>query len=206
LGAGEGKYNQSTNIQIKIWFKRIQGAKSFFKENLISELKKLSPFVPLKSFTKTQNGRLLEIDIFDPHFGKLAWGKETGEDYDIQIAEERYLNALSSLLQKASSFERIDKILFPIGNDLMHTDTVVKTTTAGTPQDVDTRWQKMWLKTRAAVMRGILMATEVSPVDIVIVPSNHDFQSIFYLGDLLECYYEKNKNISTDRINFWSSR
>lgn len=175
-----------------------EAKQSVFRDSLITELKTISPFVPLKKHSATQSGKLLEIDIFDPHFGKLAWGKETGEDYDIDIAEERYMTALSSLLQKASAFEKIDKILFPIGNDLMHTDTVTKTTTAGTPQDVDTRWQKMWLKTRAAVMRGIVMATEVAPVDIVIVPSNHDFQSIFYLGDLLECYYEKNKNITVD--------
>lgn len=171
---------------------------SEFKNDLIAEIKSISHFVPLKKVNQKQGGKLLEIDIFDPHFGKLAWGKETGEDYDIDIAEERYMTALSSLLQKASATERIEKILFPIGNDLMHTDTITKTTTAGTPQDVDTRWQKMWLRTRSAIMRGITMATEVAPVEIVIVPSNHDFQTIFYLGDLLECYYEKNKNISVD--------
>lgn len=175
-----------------------EAKQSEFKTNLLAEIKAISPYVPLKKTQASNTGKLLEIDIFDPHFGKLAWGKETGEDYDIDIAEERYMNALSSLLQKAASVEKIEKILFPIGNDLMHTDTVIKTTTAGTPQDVDTRWQKMWLRTRAAVMKGIQMSTEIAPVDIVIVPSNHDFQSIFYLGDLLECYYEKNKNITVD--------
>lgn len=175
-----------------------QQKQSEFKSSLIAEIKSISPFVPLKKVNSKQSGKLLEVDIFDPHFGKLAWGKETGEDYDIDIAEQRYMTALSSLLQKASASDSIEKILFPIGNDLMHTDTINQTTTAGTFQQVDSRWQKMWMRTRAAVMRGISMATEVAPVEVVIVPSNHDFQTIFYLGDLLECYYEKNKNISVD--------
>lgn len=169
-----------------------------FAALFIEELRNISPIVPLKPYSQTLSGNLLEIDIFDPHFGKLAWGKETGEDYDIEIAEDRYLSAMSELLQRAANTCKIDKILLPIGNDLMHTDTITKTTTAGTPQDVDTRWQKMWLKTRAAVMKGIAMCSEVAQVDIVIVQSNHDFQSIFYLGDLLECYYEKNKNINVN--------
>ena len=168
-----------------------------YKEELLKAIKQLSPSVKLRPYKK-QNGKLLEIDIFDPHFGKLAWREETGEDYDISIAEERYLEAVSSLLHQAASFEKVERILFPVGNDLMHTDTIFKTTTAGTLQDTDTRWQKMWLRTRIAVMKAVTMCTEVAPVDIKIVQSNHDFQTIFYLGDLLSCYYEKNKNITVD--------
>lgn len=169
-----------------------------FAADLKLELRSVSPCVPLKKRNKFSNGKLLEIDIFDPHFGKLAWGEETGENYDIKIAEERYMTALSELLHRASGGDKIEKILFPIGNDLMHTDTTTSTTTGNTQQDCDVRWQKMWLHTRAAIMRGIKMATEVAPVDIVIVPSNHDFQTIFYLGDLLECYYQNDKNISVN--------
>ncbi len=199
LGKGAGEYNQSTNIQIKIWFKKKvkEIAQENFKEDLRKELCSISPIVKLKSRSKA-SGKLLEIDIFDPHFGKLAWGAETGENYDIDIAEQRYMTALSELLQRASGGDKIEKIVFPIGNDLMHTDTTLSTTTSGTQMDSDIRWQKMWLRTRSAVMRGIKMATEVAPVDIVVVPSNHDFQTIFYLGDLLECYYKNDKNISVD--------
>ena len=198
LGKGGGDYNKSTNYQVKIWFKRKlkEIAQRNFAAELKAELKSVSPIVLLKKRSHFVNGKLLEIDIFDPHFGKLAWGEETGENYDITIAEERYMTALSELLHRASGGDRIEKILFPIGNDLMHTDTTTATTTGNTQQDVDVRWQKMWLRTRAAIMRGIKMATEVAPVEIVIVPSNHDFQTIFYLGDLLECYYQNNKNIT----------
>jgi hypothetical protein len=33
----------------------------------------------------------------DVHFGMLAWGKETGTDYDIDIAEDLFLYAVQDL-------------------------------------------------------------------------------------------------------------
>jgi len=167
---------------------------SEFKEELIKIVKSISPVINRK--LKPSGGVLLEIDVFDPHFGKLAWRHETGEDYDISITTERYHNAIYNLLEKASKTETIERIIFPVGNDLLHTDTMAGTTTAGTRQDIDSRFQKMWLQTRKAVMEANKMCEEVAPVDVPIVPSNHDFQTLFYLGDLLECYYANNKNIN----------
>ncbi len=36
---------------------------------------------------------MLEVDITDLHFGRLTWGKESGEDYDVKIAREMALKA-----------------------------------------------------------------------------------------------------------------
>lgn len=166
-----------------------------FKNELIQAITNIAPYKP-KINNGNSNGNLLEIDIFDPHFGKLAWRHETGEDYDIDIAKERYHNALYNLLNISSKSEKIERIIFPVGNDLLQYDTMNITTTAGTRQDTDSRFQKMWLITRQAVMEAIEMCQEVAPVDIPIVPSNHDFQTVFYLGDLLDCYYSKNKNVN----------
>jgi hypothetical protein len=33
--------------------------------------------------------------LTDAHFGKLAWGEETGSDYDLKIAEQMYLDWFS---------------------------------------------------------------------------------------------------------------
>jgi hypothetical protein len=110
---------------------------SEFKEELIKIVKSISPVINRK--LKPSGGVLLEIDVFDPHFGKLAWRHETGEDYDISITTERYHNAIHNLLEKASKTETIERIIFPVGNDLLHTDTMSGTTTAGTRQDITTR-------------------------------------------------------------------
>jgi len=85
--------------------------------------------------------KLLEIALFDLHLGKLAWAGETGENFDTKIARERFLGMLTDILGKARGFD-YHEILFPIGNDFFNSDNLHNTTTAGTPQDEDLRWQK----------------------------------------------------------------
>ena len=49
----------------------------------------------------------------------------------------RVLEGVQGLIKKAEGFD-IDKVLFCIGNDILHTDNVMSSTTKGTFQD--TRW------------------------------------------------------------------
>src|SRR3990172_4990556 len=58
----------------------------------------------------------LEISITDLHMGKLAWGKEAGEDYDTKIAKKRFLFAINDILSRTND-SKFEKIIFPVGND-----------------------------------------------------------------------------------------
>src|SRR5690606_23785929 len=88
-----------------------------FKE-LINEYE---PPIVTPIISKTQNvisneNNLLEISLFDLHFGKLGWAGEVGENFDTKIAYARFIDAINNLLQRAQGFQ-VSKILFPIGND-----------------------------------------------------------------------------------------
>src|SRR5690606_34631440 len=110
------------------------------QEDIIDELtQKLSNHSPKYGklpiiHQKTNN--LLVIDIGDAHFGKLASSYETGESYNINIAKQRCLDGVNGIVSKGRAFG-IDKVLFIIGNDVIHYDTPRRTTTSGTPQDSD---------------------------------------------------------------------
>jgi hypothetical protein len=184
------------NFQVKIWFKRKKTSGIEVISELLEELKKSKPVVPFR-FKKYKEEVAVEIDIFDPHFGKLAWREETGEDYDLKITEKRYDDAIADLLAKCSGFN-ISRFIYPIGNDYFHYDTLEGKTTGGTPQNIDGRWQKMWKVGREVAIRNIEKLSLIAPVDVVIVPSNHDFETIWKFGDLLECYFHKNKNVTVD--------
>ena len=83
-------------------------------DELHQDFKKHTP----KAIKRVDNGGnyMLEVNIFDLHFGKLCWNGETGEDYDTKIASKRFHSAIDDLIQKASVYN-ISKILFPIGNE-----------------------------------------------------------------------------------------
>ena len=189
-----------TNIQVKVWFKRKKIDGGAVVRELIEHIKLLKP-APVIGKYKSTKGVMIEIDVFDPHFGKLAWRMETGEDYDIEIAKKRYHGSVDKLLGRTvSAYDRIEKILYPIGNDFLHYDTLSSTTTAGTRQDTDTRWQKMWIEGRKVIRETVEKLRTIAPVEVVRVPSNHDFQSMFYMGDLLEVYYEKTKDVKINNL------
>lgn len=173
-----------------------------FKYELSCLIRRLSP--KLKFIPKQENysGNLLEIMIPDLHLGKMSWSKETGEeDYDIKIAVNRYWKALNELIHLSKN-HNIDEVLFIVGNDLFNSDNnyPITTTTAGTPQQDDTRWQKVFQIGRSLMIDSILLLRQqfACKINVLVIPGNHDFQKTFYLGDLLSIKFHEDEMVSVD--------
>ena len=143
-------------------------------------------------------GKLLEILLFDAHVGKLSWRGETNQDYDISIARQCFFDALEELVSEALSKYPISRILFPIGNDYLHTDNDNSTTTSGTVVDSDSRFAKVFTEGRKILVEAIQYLSQFAPVDVITVRGNHDSVSMFHLGDSLECYFHNDKNVKID--------
>jgi hypothetical protein len=140
----------------------------------------------------------LEVDIFDHHFGKLAWSPETGwENYDSRIAESLFDQAVTHILDAAKGY-RVGQILFPIGNDSLNADNKIGSTTGGTPQSNDSRYHKTFLIQQAAHIRAIRRMREVAPVRVVTVPGNHDELSAWHLGNALDLFFHRDKSVVVD--------
>ena len=138
-----------------------------------------------------------ELSLPDVHIGKLAWKREAGDHYDSDRAVGVFQWAVDELLEKASVY-RPGKIVLPIGNDLVHVDTLTGTTTSGTHVDSDGRWRKMFGVARAAVIAAVERARAVAPVEVIIVPGNHDRQSAFMLGEVLGAYFRAAGDVTID--------
>jgi hypothetical protein len=182
------------NFQVKV---RLEKKLQDIRERAIGELfrEMCKNYVPpvLDWMPETPSERhennLFEITCFDLHMGKLAWGGETGENYDTKIARQRFLDTVETLIHRASSFE-YSRILFPVGSDFFNSDTIYNTTTKGTPQDEDLRWQKTFnVGVRLLVDAISLLKQAGVPVDVVVIPGNHDFERSFYMGAYLEAWY-----------------
>lgn len=191
------------NWQVKA---RLERNEKSFKEQQMGELfinltKNYTP--PVYDWTpevprKNDDNNLLEISIFDLHIGKLAWGGETYENYDTKIARERFLYSIETLLQRASGFN-YSRILFPVGSDFFNSDTINNTTTKGTQQDEDLRWQKTFDIGCRLLIDAINMLKQTGvPVDVVNIPGNHDFERSFYMGKFLSAWFNNDPQVSVD--------
>ena len=167
-----------------------------FKE----EMSKYSPKYLKIDREPIKDKHLLVVDIADLHVGKLAEASETGDKYNSNIAKQRAIRGIEGILKKASGFE-IEKILFIIGNDVLHVDNANKSTTTGTPQDIDGSWHKNYIIARNVYIEAINMLLEVADVHIVHNPSNHDFISGFMLADSIYCWFRKSENVTFNVTN-----
>jgi hypothetical protein len=191
------------NYQVKA---RLERNKMFVKEHVIGAafINMVQDYVPpvfdikpLTTKTFTENN-LFEVSIFDLHIGKLAWGGETFENYDVKIARERFLNTLKTLIHRASGYQ-YSRILFPVGNDFFNSDTINNTTTKGTPQDEDLRWQKTFQVGVRLLVDAINMLKQTGvPVDVMVIPGNHDFERSYYMGAYLEAWFNNDSQVSVN--------
>jgi hypothetical protein len=147
--------------------------------------------------TNSADGHLLVIDPADVHIGKLASSFETGEDYNSQIAVQRVKSGVGGILEKSAGYN-IDKIVFVAGNDILHIDTPKRTTTSGTPQDTDGMWYNNFLVAKKLYIDVLDNLLKVADVHFMYNPSNHDYQSGFFLADSIRSWYRTCKNITFD--------
>lgn len=140
---------------------------------------------------------LLELAIFDLHIGKLADRHETGEDYNTEEACKRFRDAIKNLIAHVNISD-IERILLPIGNDLIHVDNKRGTTTAGTPVDCDSRFTSMIRSAKNLLIESINDLALVAPVDVVIVAGNHDNHATYMIGEILSAYYNDSPLVKID--------
>lgn len=145
-------------------------------------------------------GRRLEIACMDVHFAKLCWKIETrGPDYDLKIAARDYKEAVFGLASHAKP-NGVERIILPIGNDILNSDNLNGTTTAGTPQATseDGRWQKAYSTVCTTVVEIVETLASQYGVDILIVSGNHDRERCYYLGEYLRAWFRNNPNVMID--------
>ena len=135
--------------------------------------KDFSAPIPMVKRDYNEDGEILEVCIPDLHSGLLSWKDETGEDYNLNIAKERFFKAMSDIVNRCS-VHSISKILFVTLGDLLHTDNDSQTTTKGTFQQVDGRIAQVFDHTLDMIIDGIRMLSEVAPVEVIYLCGNHD--------------------------------
>jgi len=156
-----------------------------------------SPHYPSIKRKIKLNNHLLVINPADIHIGKYANHLETGDGYNVEIACERVLEGLQGLIDKSQGFD-VDRVLFCIGNDILHIDNVYNTTTAGTNQDVDGKWWEHFEIALALYVKCVEILREIAPVDVIHSMSNHDYQSGFHLAHALKSWFRNDSEVTFD--------
>jgi len=154
---------------------------------------------PTPTYKTDHHPHLLEIAVPDLHIGKLVVAADGTRTYDTAMAVSRFKDAVVKLAERSlASGMEISRVLFPVGNDLLHVDNGKNTTTAGTPQDVDGLWHEAYVAAEEVLIWAIDYLQQIAPVHVVVVPGNHDHEKMFTIGRVLAAYYKNDLDVTFD--------
>lgn len=165
------------------------------------------PPVELPKLSDPDGNLLTLYPIADHHVGLYAWARETGADYDLDIASKILRKAVGRLTAASPSS---GTAVFLFMGDYFHADNALnRTEKSGNALDVDTRYFKV-LETGCALAADAIDCALLRHDNIIVrvLPGNHDPQSAIALALYLKAFYreEPRVQIDADPGLFWFFR
>jgi len=203
IGAGEdSRLEVEPLYQIKAFLRKRKDAEAArdLAEEFIAKTEKYAPKkFPAIIQRNPDSGVMAEFAVMDHHFGAHIWGKETGgADYDLTIQAKCYRDAFTALIPRMRGY-RPEIALLVVGNDQQNADNKAGTTEKGTPQDMDSRYQKVTDVSYDSTQWAIdVLLGEFGRVHVVVVGGNHDPLTSWHLGKYLSGWYRNCKAVTID--------
>jgi hypothetical protein len=170
--------------------------------SLLEDIKANAPLLPNIKRPKPRKlavRRALEVDIMDPHLGLLCGVPESDAPWDLDLAAGTIMQALDDLIAKASAFGPFEQVFMPFGNDFVHSDTILGTTTAGTPQPESISWHRVFVYAERVAIAMVERLRKVAPeVYVYEVPGNHSSLTDFTLARLIAARFHACKGVTVD--------
>jgi biotin operon repressor len=136
--------------------------------------------------------------ITDYHMGMLAWKRETGDDWDVRIAENLLVAAFAQMVKSAPAAKV--GVVNQLG-DFLHYDSMAAITpTSHNVLDSDSRFAKV-VECSIRVLRKLVnMALEKHErVHVVMAEGNHDIASSVWLREIFSALYENEPRVTVDK-------
>jgi predicted phosphodiesterase len=164
-------------------------------EGMCSEITPL-PSVPLAE-RKTDKKLLNLYTVSDFHLGMLSWADETGDDWDMKIAEGLFAKWFDAAFQMAPD---AGTAVINLLGDLAHFDSLDAVTPAsGHVLDADTRYQKLVRTMIRMVRRVVEMALVKHPtVKLLVVQGNHDESGMIWMAEMFSTLYDNEPRVFVD--------
>ena len=151
----------------------------------------------LKPETKQSENLMACYPVGDHHMGMLSWDDETGDNYDMSIAEQLLMGATNHLVGVAPDSQQCTIVFL---GDFMHYDSfVAETPTSRNALDADSRFPRMVrfaIRNMRYLIHRCLLKHE--QVNVIVEIGNHDLSSSIFLMECLKNVYENEPRVHID--------
>jgi len=145
------------------------------------------------------SGKTLEINLADVHIDKLCCIDETRNEYSTDIGIKRLWQVIEDIISKTQYYQ-IKKIILPFGQDFANIDNMFNTTTKGTAQDTDVKYDVLYKTLLKNIIQIVYRLSEIAPVKVIYVGGNHDKLTSFTMTEAMYWHFMNNDNIEVDSI------
>lgn len=157
----------------------------------------IKPDAPIPAPAQSMADLLALYTLTDAHVGMLAWHREGGADWDLDIAERTIVGCFAETIRQMPPARQA---VFNQLGDLLHYDSLSAVTpTSGHILDADGRYTKMVEVAVRIIRRIVAMLLEKHErLHIVMAEGNHDMASSVWLRTMFKALYENEPRITVD--------
>src|SRR5690606_32636690 len=170
---------------------------ALMREAIAAMCEEIKPEKAVKAPSKTLADLLCQYTITDYHLGALAWGEETGADWDTTIAEDLLVRWFATAVEQAPAAETA--ILAQLG-DFLHYDSLEAVTpTSKHILDADTRFANVVRAAIRAFRRIVrMLLAKHQRVHIIMAEGNHDMASSVWLRETFAALYDDEPRVTVE--------
>jgi len=159
---------------------------------------RISPVDTIPAPNITAKNLCTVYTLTDCHVGMLAWGRETGEPWDLEIAERVLVDTMISMMDAAPASDL--GVINQLG-DFLHFDSLKPLTPEhGHILDADSRYQKI-VEVAVRILRRVVdrALAKHQRVQVYMHEGNHDPAGSVWLRVLFSALYANNPRVTVDR-------
>jgi hypothetical protein len=151
---------------------------------------------------KGHDSELLTLyTLTDFHLGMYSWAAETGDDWDMSIAEHE---ALSAITRMADGSPNSELAILNLQGDFLHWDGLLPVTPISKHVlDADTRYGKLIEMALSVTMQCVeILLTKHKTVKLIVCEGNHDESGSAWLRKAAKVIYKNNARLEVDDTEF----
>ena len=141
------------------------------------------------------------LTLTDFHLGMYAYAKETGDDWNTDMAAHEYLEAIQEMCDGSPNSATG---ILNLQGDFMHWDGLDAVTPTGKHQlDADTRFSRLIDMALDVIMASVeIMLGKFSQVKVIVCEGNHDLVGSMWIRKAIKKIYQDNPRIEVDDTDF----
>jgi hypothetical protein len=149
------------------------------------------PVIKLKK--DIQDYLMAEIMLPDLHLGRV----NTRGTANLEEVKKEFETAINYFIENVLTKFSVGKVVLVLGNDFYNSSSNRAETYAGTQQTEHPIWEETFTMGTNLAIDTVEKIQQVSgvEVEVIICVANHDFESSYYLGQILSTYFRNNTKV-----------